>query len=340
MIPVQTNTPTHNTTTANHPAVISTNTTARGASLAASALAHAAHDFVDRDYDLNSIKETFNGIVHQDVFCDKCTMRPLRGLRFKCTQCEGVDLCIECFISEYSNVGKHSPDHKMMVIANSSGNQVNECIGYAKSVDVRPAPDNIPISQLINQTPKTVPTAYPSEYQSTYKPTTNFCCPNHKTPALPPPPPPPTKPTYVEPPQPPKHSHNFCCDYINKSPSMPPPKYDVPKYEVPKYEPPKQNHSYNFCCDYINKSSSSSHTTHTTTTYPNPKPPTVKPIAPPPPILKPTNPPMIKPPTVPKKKSKCCCLCPRARLGTPHRLTYPTSNTTYNTWDSLKVKQK
>ena len=144
MIPIQINT-TH-TSTIDYPSVINiTNTDARSAS-GASANAYAAHDFNNRQYDLNSNKGTFNGIAYQDFS-----------------------------------------------------------------------------SQLTTST-------YTSEYQST------------------------SKQTYDEPYKQ-NHSHNFCCDYINKSPSVQP-KYEAPKYEVPKYEPepPKQNYSHNFCCDYINKS--------------------------------------------------------------------------------------
>ena len=36
-------------------------------------------------------------VLHEYTQCDGCSQSPIRGLRFKCSTCEDVDLCEACF---------------------------------------------------------------------------------------------------------------------------------------------------------------------------------------------------------------------------------------------------
>src|SRR5437016_3991799 len=47
--------------------------------------------------------------VHEDVFCDVCSMSPIRGVRFKCTTCKDFDLCGSCEAK-----GAHPRDHVLL----------------------------------------------------------------------------------------------------------------------------------------------------------------------------------------------------------------------------------
>lgn len=84
----------------------------------------------------NYYEPALQNVVHENVFCNKCGMQPLRGLRFKSTVRDNVDLCVECFVSPGSCNG-YSPTDKMMVITRSCGNEIYEMIGYARSSDVQ-----------------------------------------------------------------------------------------------------------------------------------------------------------------------------------------------------------
>lgn len=288
---------------------------------------------MDRDYDLDAIKKTFNGLVHEDVFCDKCNMRPLRGLRFKCTLCEGFDLCIECFVNENVRIGKHMPDHKMMVITRSNGNQIQECIGYARSMDVQTAPDNYVISKPAVTQP--VVTNYEtSNYKSTHVPSQDCCKPYNPPIAMIPPPPPTNYQTTTY-----------------QSTHKPSPDACLPwKPNCPKYESNYQSNYHS--SNYQSNTYQSTHKPSEDICNPYYRPPPVvqppsilKPTIPPPkPVQPPVKPPVVKPPPPPPKKKstlctriRSCTLCPGYRLGTPRSITYPASNAPYQSWETTKV---
>lgn len=321
---------------------------------------------MDRDYDLDAIKKTFNGIVHEDVFCDKCNMRPLRGLRFKCTQCEDFDLCIECFVNDNVRIGKHMPDHKMMVIARSNGNQIQECIGYARSVDVQTAPDNYVISKPAVTQP-VVSNYDTSNYKSTHVPSQD-CCKPYNPPVATIPPPPTTNyqtTTYQSTHVP---SQDCCKPYnppVAAIPLPPPTNYQTTTYQsthkpspdaclpwkpnCPKYE---SNYQSNYqSSNYQSTTYQSTHKPSEDICNPYYKPPVVQPpsilkptIPPPKPVQPPVKPPVVKPPPPPPKKKstlctriRSCTLCPGYRLGTPRSITYPASNAPYQSWNTTKV---
>ena len=50
--------------------------------------------------------------VHVGVQCDECQAAPIRGIRFKCTQCFNFDLCEVCEAK-----GIHDPEHPLVKIA-------------------------------------------------------------------------------------------------------------------------------------------------------------------------------------------------------------------------------
>lgn len=42
------------------------------------------------------IEEKSNAVIHQKVACDGCGMKPIVGVRFKCTVCPNFDFCENC----------------------------------------------------------------------------------------------------------------------------------------------------------------------------------------------------------------------------------------------------
>jgi len=53
-------------------------------------------------------------VAHQHVACDGCGARPIRGVRYKCTQCSNYDLCSKC------EEAKKHPNHPLAKIERSS----------------------------------------------------------------------------------------------------------------------------------------------------------------------------------------------------------------------------
>ena len=47
-----------------------------------------------------------SGVRHKGVTCDICSMKGLRGVRWKCTVCDDFDLCHDCYMSN-----KHDLSH-------------------------------------------------------------------------------------------------------------------------------------------------------------------------------------------------------------------------------------
>jgi len=47
-----------------------------------------------------------SGVRHRNVTCDICRMSGLRGIRWKCTECDDFDLCHDCYMSN-----KHDLSH-------------------------------------------------------------------------------------------------------------------------------------------------------------------------------------------------------------------------------------
>ncbi|KAL4225843.1 polymerase member 15 [Mactra antiquata] len=56
-------------------------------------------------YELRAYDTQQVGIKHQSVKCKGCNMQPLRGIRFSCSQCKGVDLCVTCYSKDEHDVG-------------------------------------------------------------------------------------------------------------------------------------------------------------------------------------------------------------------------------------------
>ena len=50
-----------------------------------------------------------SGVVHKNIRCDGegCSMFPVRGMRWKCTECLDYDLCTDCFMRRRC----HNMDH-------------------------------------------------------------------------------------------------------------------------------------------------------------------------------------------------------------------------------------
>lgn len=49
--------------------------------------------------------------VHEGVDCDQCKTRPIRGVRYKCGDCDNYDVCATCF--PYTN---HNASHTFLLV--------------------------------------------------------------------------------------------------------------------------------------------------------------------------------------------------------------------------------
>lgn len=66
------------------------------------------------ELNLRNLAEKFKNNIHQRTTCDSCDSCPIRGLRFKCDQCNDYDLCLACFVNEKTSLNHHA-DHPMIV---------------------------------------------------------------------------------------------------------------------------------------------------------------------------------------------------------------------------------
>ncbi|XP_056020573.1 E3 ubiquitin-protein ligase MIB2-like [Ostrea edulis] len=83
-------------------------------------------------YDLRVYDTAPTGIVHDHIVCDVCNDTPVKGIRWKCTDCEDFDLCNLCYMND-----KHDTGHGFVRIdtQNSSATPVPPRTG-SKSIQV------------------------------------------------------------------------------------------------------------------------------------------------------------------------------------------------------------
>lgn len=116
------------------------------------------------------------GLIHENVTCDQCGQRPLRGLRFKCTECrDDFNLCVQCFVTDFiSPSWSHRLSHKMLVVSRSNGSQIYETLGYARASDVQTDNSN---TALTTRPPSTT-CHQQQELRQSFRcePTTRFFC--------------------------------------------------------------------------------------------------------------------------------------------------------------------
>lgn len=54
------------------------------------------------------IKKLYHlGVMHSHVQCDGCKEHPLRGIRWKCRNCENYDLCTRCYMDDEHDFNGH-----------------------------------------------------------------------------------------------------------------------------------------------------------------------------------------------------------------------------------------
>ncbi|XP_072174725.1 E3 ubiquitin-protein ligase MIB2-like [Diadema setosum] len=69
-------------------------------------LYRAGHDGA---FDLRILDSALAGKVHSRVWCDGCNKSEIQGLRWRCTECYGIDLCTDCYMGD-----KHDIRHEFM----------------------------------------------------------------------------------------------------------------------------------------------------------------------------------------------------------------------------------
>lgn len=60
----------------------------------------------DGKYDLRVFDSAPSGEVHKHIVCDVCNEQDVKGLRWKCTDCDDFDLCTICYMND-----KHKKEH-------------------------------------------------------------------------------------------------------------------------------------------------------------------------------------------------------------------------------------
>ena len=53
----------------------------------------------------DAAKASLELLHHRGVTCDGCSVKPIKGLRFKCQVCDDYDLCELCHASNVHQVG-------------------------------------------------------------------------------------------------------------------------------------------------------------------------------------------------------------------------------------------
>ncbi|XP_071500480.1 E3 ubiquitin-protein ligase MIB2-like [Diadema antillarum] len=61
------------------------------------------------------------GMVHTKVWCDGCNKPEIQGLRWRCTECYGIDLCTDCYMGD-----KHDIRHVFMRVRCSDRSSMGE----------------------------------------------------------------------------------------------------------------------------------------------------------------------------------------------------------------------
>ncbi|KAK3587573.1 hypothetical protein CHS0354_004863 [Potamilus streckersoni] len=57
-------------------------------------------------YELRAFDFAQVGIVHAGIQCTSCSVNPIRGMRWSCTDCNNVELCTKCYMND-----KHNTNH-------------------------------------------------------------------------------------------------------------------------------------------------------------------------------------------------------------------------------------
>lgn len=73
----------------------------------------------DGKYDLRVFDSAPSGEVHKHIVCDVCNDQDVKGLRWKCTDCEDFDLCTICYMND-----KHNKEHGFVRIDSQQSSAV------------------------------------------------------------------------------------------------------------------------------------------------------------------------------------------------------------------------
>ena len=53
----------------------------------------------------DAAKAKLEPFYHHGISCDGCSVKPIKGLRFKCYRCDDYDLCETCHASKVHDIG-------------------------------------------------------------------------------------------------------------------------------------------------------------------------------------------------------------------------------------------
>ncbi|CAF1049768.1 unnamed protein product [Adineta steineri] len=75
----------------------------------------------DNDKSRNRNEQNLNPIIHLNVTCDRCSMSPIEGDRYKCLFCPDIDFCQSCKSVNKTNTNfNHLSNHPLLCIKNSN----------------------------------------------------------------------------------------------------------------------------------------------------------------------------------------------------------------------------
>ena len=71
--------------------------------------------FENSEINLTNFVNIFKNETHDDVKCDCCQSKPIKGLRFKCDTCNDYDLCFKCFQNKNTSLNHSFDEHPLIV---------------------------------------------------------------------------------------------------------------------------------------------------------------------------------------------------------------------------------
>jgi len=79
-------------------------------------------------------------VVHERIACDGCGSSPIKGIRYKCLDCNDYDSCEVCKnTNQLGNTTEHAASHRMLCILHPAGNEASHSQGRGEALLMTPA---------------------------------------------------------------------------------------------------------------------------------------------------------------------------------------------------------